>query len=736
MSRQLVSPRERSLLPLARRAIILAALAGLALGGCGSSSGEEPDARVPDARPIEFPPATCDAPAEPPAEPPAGVHIVFPPGPGLTRDAAITVRGTALLDGDVAAIRVNGVLADTADGFRHWQVSVPLAPGENAIKVESEDAAGQIDPEAAQTTVVSGPTPMLLPTAVALDAGNDRALVVDAQRNALLAVDLITGLRTIVYEPQRAKGDVTALGVPPPPPPLDSLTDVALLDAAAERALVLATGQVFALDLATGAPTTISDAETGSGPALTLMIDMALDEARGRVLVLDQEADALAAVDLTTGARSLISDAATGSGPSLAGATGVALDAQAGRALVATNLDQPALLAVDLTTGARTVLSGASRGAGPALTTPEDVVLDAANQRAIVSDTSFGRLIAVDLATGDRSLVLEPQTSSGFVLGAPAGLALDEAQERLLVLDQGRKSLLAVDLAARQRTVVSGDAIGGGVELQDLGAFAVDAERGRVLVLDALERQLVAVDRGTGARSVISGETVGDGPSLGAAAIALDASRQRALVANISEDVIVAVDLATGQRTVLSGNDVGAGPALAGPQSLLLDDAGGRVLVGTVTGLVAVDLDTGDRTPVFQDVGYVNWLADDPACDRVLFTGGGAAPTRLYAADVATGKVSVVDGSQCPAALDTLAHDPRSGKLVVWQGALPGLLTLDTRTARCTMVTVEYDLAEGSPADGEMLLDPATGVLLFTNGFTQSLQALDPETGARVILSR
>ncbi|HWN66973.1 MAG TPA: hypothetical protein VNM90_05000, partial [Haliangium sp.] len=345
-------------LDVSRRAGAVAALVALQLGGgCDSGPGDGPDSGSPDAPPG---PSFCvpDILPRDPLDVPAGVNIVFPPASSLTEAGSITVRGTALLDAGVVAIRVNGVTAQSADGFRHWQVSVPLQPGANTLSVESEDGSGQIDPDAAQVVVAMSPDPMYAPAAVTVDAPRNRALVIDAERNALFTVDLATGSRAIVYVPPDMATASSAAVQPhvPLPPPAIPLVDVALLGSEGQRALVVAQGALFSVELASGKDTVISDDEVGSGPAFGQLVDAALDAERGRALALDLVLAALLAVDLTTGARSLISDGATGDGPALDQATGLVLDLAAGRALVTAGYDeQAALLAVDLATGARSL---------------------------------------------------------------------------------------------------------------------------------------------------------------------------------------------------------------------------------------------------------------------------------------------------------------------------------------------------------------------------------------------
>jgi len=150
----------------------------------------------------------------------------------------------------------------------------------------------------------------------------------------------------------------------------------------------------------------------GSGPPLHELVFVDLDLANGRALLTEHDSaatteagDRLFSVDLTTGNRSVVSDATRGAGPAIGWLLNVALDAARGRALL---VDYPhrTLLAVDLVTGDRTVISGAGVGTGPSWV-PRDLALDPrAGVAWVVEYNQAGvdrkALYAVDLESGDR----------------------------------------------------------------------------------------------------------------------------------------------------------------------------------------------------------------------------------------------------------------------------------------------------------------------------------------------
>jgi hypothetical protein len=300
------------------------------------------------------------------------------------------------------------------------------------------------------------------PSGVALDAANGRALVVDSQLRAVIAVDLGTGARS-VFSDDSTPGGANAFRQP-----------VAIaIDTVNNRALVTDVGlaAVLAVDLATGARSVLSgDGVPDTANALSAPAAIAIDAANSRALVVDNRADRLLAVNLQTGARTVLSAAGT---PDTANGffapVGIAIDGT--RALVADNgLD--AVLAVDLATGARTILSSSTvPDTANALGSPVALVVDAANGRALVVDNRLRALVAVNLQTGARTILSSstvPDAVNAF--SGPASVALDGAGDAL-VLDARLGTLFAVDTATGSRTVFSAGAGPTGLDYLEIAPY-------------------------------------------------------------------------------------------------------------------------------------------------------------------------------------------------------------------------------------------------------------------------
>ena len=522
------------------------------------------------------------------------------------------------------------------------------------------------------------------PRSIALDSANNRALVADSSLQVLLAVDLSTGERTVASGTTTDNNKGTGRA-------FVNLRAVAL-DSANKRALVMDSGldALLAVDLSTGNRTVISDASTGNDDAsFDTALEIAVDSAGERALVVDNIEKALLAVNLETGERTVISNGTIGDGDAFKNPVAVAFDSANNRALVVDTLSN-ALLAVDLRTGERTVISNGTNIRGDDPFDPSAIALDSANNRVLVLDKTFAALLAVDLDTGERTSI--STSNAAFIdwdtLPFPYVIALDSAHNRMLVLNfKGTfTTLVAVDLSTGERTLISDDSTAGdGDQTFDLPqAMVLDNAHNRALVVDLDLQALLAVDLGTGERSVISSSNAGIGDGVAFVdpqAIALDSANNRVFVVDSNLQALVAVDLNTGDRRVFSDATTGDGVAFGFPQAIVLDKAHNRALVVNYvvdndfnvvdSNLLAVDLDTGDRTSVSigDDDTFISELALDSAGNRALLLDNSAQT--LLAVDLSTDESIVIwdaalgwNGVLQGDFLDSIAYDSVNDQLL------------------------------------------------------------------------
>lgn len=763
------------------------AAAALTIPGCGDDGGGSPDAG-PDAYAGDGVAPT--------------VKVSFPPPSSLTDTPSITIRGSAADVDAIAAIRVNGTEATSDDGFETWEVTLPLTHGANDIAIESEDEFGATNATAAELTVTLSANLMDSAGAVAADPANGRALVLDSQLDALVAVSYATGERTILSDDTRGTGD--------------RLQDpVAIeLDTANQRALVLDGATLIAIDLATGNRTLISG-EASTGEPLVNATHMVLDAAKTRVLVLDagrggtEPVDpALFAIDLTTGERTVLLRGNSGSGPGLVEPTALALDVAGNRALIAATdttgaAEAVSILAVDLESLDRTVIStNANEEQGRTFGQPVSMVLDTSvtPARLIILDDDLDAVLAVALDTGNRTVVAEDRETPGQDFSVPIALALDAPEggtPRLIVTDSGLDMVLAVAFADGARSVISGFNIGEGPALVEPAYLVLDApagSAGRVLVSDTRENAVISVDLATSARTLLSGEGAGAGDNFQTpAGMSLDVetglygqvdSAGQVVVADPDAAALVAVNLATGTRTVLSGGPAGTGPAFSAPKGVFFDpgDAAasvpGRYLVvdEDANALFAVDPANGARTIISDATtgtgpelgrpqGVTLELDADGRTGRALVVT--ADPAALISVDLTTGERKEIsgpnegDGEPLSAPLAVLMElrkapqapvdpsvdaappagpvfEPTGSALIVHNGDGNGaLIAIDLSNGRRTEL-FQPGLGKGPVLDAPraIWLDAANDRLVIADNNFQAVIVAHRESLDRVIVSR
>jgi len=576
----------------------------------------------------------------------SGASIQYPTAVSLTEGDSITIRGTTSDDTKITRIEVNSVLASSRDGYATWEATVPLKLGDNVIKVLTQDSALNIDPNAASVTV-KRQKKLQNPQSIALDSTNNRALIVDTDLGAVLAVNLTTGVRTLISD--SSKPNATNAFVNP--------VDIAL-DSANNRVLVADNNYplsaVVAVDLATGERTNLSTTpplpsfgalSRGFFPQLGSPLGIEVDSANNRALVLDPIAGGLIAVDLSTGERSYISVNWYPSWASLKVPTiliypqDLVLDSNNNRALVIDSyLD--ALVAVDLSTGVNTIISNnTTPDTNNAFSGLSSITLDSDNNRVLVTDAELGSVLAVNLSTGARSVIANSSTANASrTLVKPEGIVLDSANNRALLVDPELDAVVTLDLTGSALAVFSGSAIPNATNsLNYPNSIALDSANNRALVTDTGLNALLAVDLSTAARTILNDGTVSPSETR-----VLDSANNRAL--SLKGAALVATDLSTGIVTTISDNNTpNANNRFYAPNAIALDSKNNRALVMDNSSLVAVNLNSGERTYITQNgrpsgigIHKVSSIALDSKNNRMLVVD--TVLNAVIAVDLTTGK--------------------------------------------------------------------------------------------------
>ena len=242
---------------------------------------------------------------------------------------------------DIEFVTVKGIVLDAAnnrllvtDSSQKAIIAVALDTGARTLISDNTIEVG------------SSTFDLSSPRYIGLDAANNRALVLDGAN--LVAISLVNGARTILSNASIAS-DIE----------LSSQSDLTI-DVAGNRALVadLNRDSVIAVDLDTGVRTVLVDSSTPAEGTNGFQkpLGITIDPQNNRIILVDWWKRAVNAADLTSGIRTQL---ASGSGANTFftfGTSSVVYDSKHNRALVIETY-RDAIIAVDLTTGARVIFS-------------------------------------------------------------------------------------------------------------------------------------------------------------------------------------------------------------------------------------------------------------------------------------------------------------------------------------------------------------------------------------------
>ena len=729
------------------------------------------------------------------------------------------------------------------DGSWSIEVSNLVSLSVNTLSAAYTDSQGDTVTGTGSVNVLPVPAELNNPAAITVDTSTTPARVLfieDSFSKQIIAQDLSNGSRSILSD-----GNDSASG-PNFSGPVAITVDTSTTPA---RALVLDSrlNAVIAVDLSNGNRTVLSDANdttnqnlmVGNGPGFSFPTSIIFDSsnpANPRALVADGGLLAIVAVDLTTGDRSIVSDdsdetngnAAVGTGPGFSSPISITIDntdADNPRALIADE-DLNAVIAIDLATGNRSVLSdeadttnqGLMVGSGIVFEQIESITLDnsnPANPRALVTDSTLSAVIAVDLSTGNRTLLSDDldttnndaQLGTGLGLERPRSITLDTSDAdnpRALVLDVSQEAVLAVDLSNGNRTLLKVNA-GSGVVFDITQSIALDTSNPanpRAVVADSVHNAIYAVNLNTGDRSVLSDDdlddsepgsrSVGSGPAFdNPTAILLDNSdpdSPRLLVLDSGLDAVIAVDVNNGDRTIISDDNdeinnnaqVGSGPGFEGPTAITLDSSDPANPLLFVTDLtrdavLSVDLNTGNRTVISDSNDESNGNAEvgagsgfgfpqsitldnrDSDSPRLLVVDSGR--DAVIAVDIATGNRTVISDANnegeevgsgvafnLPRSIILDNRDPDNIRALVTDTNRDAIIAVDLNTGDRTVLSDDNDTFNSNAMVGNGLgFQVPVSITLDTSAITPRLLVMDqeldvvfavnPETGDRLVLS-
>ncbi len=673
------------------------------------------------------------------------VAVTFPPQNAAVEEPSICVHGAVrgIVD-PIASVTVNGVAAESADGFETFSVVLDLEPGTTDLDIVCRDTTGRVVEESGPKVTYEGPL-LLFPLALAL-YGDNRALVVDSGRGAVVEVDFATGMRRIVSGPGKGQG------------PAIPQIQTAALDAENHKYYILDGRNVIEVDLKTAERRFVFESDGDMGA-------LAVGPGGDTLFLWKGKHDDQAILELTLddGAVRTVSDGSD-PGPGLHSFRFMSYDARRCELVALRNCGPGpvAVLAVNVKTGVRRVVSDPDTGTGTAL--PAGAVFfvggmayDAAGDRVMMFDRSCNSLYTVDLKTGNRARKLAGGPL--WFIGA-TDLVYDAENDRAIFVDRISDGVCAFDMDDAGMTLLSGTSVGEGPQFRGYDGI-VDTANAPVLGQTVAivghhagwqASMICGIDHATGKRNLISGNGRGSGPGFGnVEAITYSEDRDRIFVLDEMASSLLSIDPATGNRETVVSDPAGRP---AGWYEMVLDAGRDRVLVASYKdGLRAIDLETGALTTLIAAENLPKNshrrptdMAVDPQTGFVFTVRSGERS--VYRLDPATGTGEVYASWEPGRSLlfqrkeyaaRAVRVDTANGRLLVLTNG--GMLAVDLKNRA---VSVVFDEATGGGMLPHMLttisLDSEHGlVFVGSNGGGAGLRALlaiDLTTGDRVIAAR
>jgi hypothetical protein len=489
------------------------------------------------------------------------------------------------------------------------------------------------------------------PLGVTVDVTGGRAFVSDTTQDAIIAINLVSGDRTTF-----AEGSNT-------PVVNTSLTRVSDLewDTANNRLVVVDADRDAVLAVsASGEVTVLSPSESGSFGTPRGIVLHTLSGTPSALVANDGGGpEAVFIVNLMDGSRRTLVDFTNMNSNSM----GLAVDPRdvvidtsvtPPRAIVIVD-DKDTLVFVDLATGVfmeqSQSLPPIEHGSGTRLMAPTGLALDSERGRLLISDSDLDAILTVDLSNGDRE-IFSDDTDGTVDFTFPRGLGLDLTRDRLLVIDSGgTDALFAVNIDTGSRSVLARN--GDGASTLSFGSprgnipvigSGVAAE---ALVADTARNRLFGVTLSTGVRRAI----LTDGTLLdGIQSVALDPGDPNIAIISAASsgdtsviDAIFSLPLDNPSAIeALASTSEGSGPTLTNPRGIALDGQRVLVLDADLNQIIVINRSSKVRTAIETPSTSVDYL--DGAAEPLIVGGMGSA-TNAIALDAQRQVLYVVNGS-------------------------------------------------------------------------------------------
>ncbi len=714
----------------------LTALLLLALAACGGGGGLHP----PDPAPPPDDEADGAGPIPQPEPGPeaAAAEIQFPPPVSQTDAEAIAVRGASENLAEADQILVNGIVAQSDDGFATWSVDLPLEVGFNHIQVEA--FAHEIGEGEVLATATLERVDLLLENLCDLAPGPEDhlALVLDSRSNhefssnRIVEIDTISGARRVI-----SQGGVQGEGFE-----FDSARGLIFEPIQGGQLYIMCDGgnltpSIYRVEYASGDRHLHSGPERGDGPLFEgQFTDMTIDENLGTLYVAMNDPDQVYSVNWHDGSRTVISVLENDQGVppvgdgSDAAPRSLAWDHPRDRLLYTGYQGSPSanvLVEIDLASGNRHVIHAEMPWGPRELCIPRDL-----GARAFLLSDEFAW--EFDFDSGEVQVSIASDAPGPFYPW-PTNMIVNGSGDRLMWIDRTGNALVAGDPETGEATEVVGNAVGTGTSLGPiLGTVLAEEE---ALFTTRGSYDLCEVDIASGGRSTIPTLdlplcSVARGPlSRELYVVSQDWPGHGLYRVNPEDSVVTTISASAGD----DGNE---------PYSLVIDREERFAYVLLSERIERIDIETGDRSIVPVDIEGEEALSNlsyDEDAHRLLFVqeSGGGLLFELSLENEELRAVGHFGASWCSG----LAVDPDAGRaLAITMPALvhseyQQLVSMDIEAGELIILS---SLQVGRGPDLQDItsvnLVRETGTVFVPQHVLGLILAIDTVNGDRVIVAR
>lgn len=669
------------------------------------------------------------------------LNVEYPTsGANLGGDATtVSVSGSIIdeedgvvLPTDVSAINVNNIDATMNVDSATWSAAIPVASAETIISVKAFVA----EETRAETSVTVSNTAILYtlesPRGGILDEANNRILAVDASLNAVVSVDLTTGVVTEISGPSVGSG--IALDMPRSLA-YDSLRNTIFvadthIDAVIKIDMTDGSREVFIksnlqdthetvvpndivydeasdtlyltsnfdtvlerVNPSTGSRVAVTGANTGFGDRFSNIDAVTVNSALNVAYVTEWPADKIFRVDLTTGERTEIANGGAGSGETFSEIVNIEISDDGNTLFFVgrTNEADPksAVFSYNLITDHISIINDADTNDIQNL---QDIILSADNQAYWLLDTRAETVLYVNRATDTTTNIAIQDNDAS--LKDPTSALWDSENERWFVADRHTIYVANKTDGTPLLSVFSAE------EYVDIQAIEFNAQANRLFVVDRLSnarKVIIEVNTETGVGSVVVDSDV-IGSNFYTNHLVYHPENNTLYWADYRYDEVASYNLTTTRPFTVANGTIGTGEHLNFAVTTTGDTENGRIFVFdyVMKTIFSVDLTTGDREVIASET-----------------KGEGIEFDNVY----------------------TMTFDASNSRLIIADAQQDLLISVDIETGDRTVISQPNATMPLYGSNG-MSMDSETNNVFVSDFNKESVYVIDINSGERAILTR